>query len=784
MSRDTGGVTIRQPHAAHCRLVRSFGALSDHDFELLIGDLLSAELGVRYELFARGPDGGIDLRHIGDPKEGLDIVQCKHYVKSTFGKLERDARREREKVEKLDPRPRSYRFVTSQGLTVKRKAALREALTPFVASEAEIYGLDDLDVLLNAHPAVERQHVKLWLTGGAQIDALLRAGTFNRSRQLLEETRASLGRYVQSRAYFDAHERLHAERVVILAGPPGIGKTTLARMLMADAALQGYTPVEISGDIEEGNDIFQPDEPQMFYYDDFLGSTFLLDRLRKNEDKRLAQFLRRVSRSKTHLLVLTTREHILRQATELYEHWQLEGIEARRFLLELPSYSRMDRARIFYNHVWESGQLDERARRALVAGDGYGQIIDHPNYNPRLIEHITGLASQRVGNDENAEYLGFAVGVLDNPDLIWRHAFEHQLDDRQRAVLVALASMPTKVTPDDLESAFGGLSDAGGRAFRRALRVLDDSFVSTHREVNHTFVEPINPSIDDFVASWLVESPDEVARAIDGAMFFAQLQWFRRSVVDGLGAHRGEILERLADATMRLFGSRDPGWEEIHWFDEDESRLGRSETEPTARLDWIVELAGVEPTFRRRLGTWFDQTLSAVSAAWRAEHVRDAARPVALTERLIGHGLITDQVLDDVKFFVSFEGGLSHAYRWQQALRLREVDSELFSDEEWTSLVARFRDWATGTLEQSDIADEGEVDEIATTAQRFGVELDDDMVSNAGESARQMQEESRRAAQEERASRQLASEANVPPRPTAPDDPSAVRALFGRLDPG
>jgi hypothetical protein len=30
---------------------------------------------------------------------------------------------------------------------------------------------EDLDVLLDAHPKVERQHVKLWLTGGTQLDA-------------------------------------------------------------------------------------------------------------------------------------------------------------------------------------------------------------------------------------------------------------------------------------------------------------------------------------------------------------------------------------------------------------------------------------------------------------------------------------------------------------------------------------------------------------------------------------------------------------------------------------
>lgn len=67
--------------------------LSDHDFELLARDLLSAELGIRLESFARGRDKGIDLRYLAPPGNLIPpqvpdiVVQCKHYANTGYSGL-------------------------------------------------------------------------------------------------------------------------------------------------------------------------------------------------------------------------------------------------------------------------------------------------------------------------------------------------------------------------------------------------------------------------------------------------------------------------------------------------------------------------------------------------------------------------------------------------------------------------------------------------------------------------------------------------------------------------
>jgi hypothetical protein len=111
-----------------------FGNLSPADFEDLARDLIGRELGVRFEAFAAGPDGGMDGRHA---KGGAKIIlQAKHYAGSTYAGLKSEIKRERSSIDGLAPT--RYVLATSRELTPPRKKELAALIGPSLQNEDDI----------------------------------------------------------------------------------------------------------------------------------------------------------------------------------------------------------------------------------------------------------------------------------------------------------------------------------------------------------------------------------------------------------------------------------------------------------------------------------------------------------------------------------------------------------------------------------------------------------------------------------------------------------------------
>lgn len=484
-------------------------------------DLLELELGLPLESFATGRDEGIDLRYATPAKDAAIVIQCKHFADSTFSSLKSHLRKEVPKVHTIDPK--AYRLATSRRLTPANKVTIKGLFAPYIKRPSWIYGADDLNRLLRKYPEVEKRHFKLWLTSEPILQLVLNNDIFVRTKGFEERTERKLRLYVPNQSFPDALKLLDEQHVCIVAGVPGIGKTMLAEMLTVRHLDDGYEAVVVSDDINEALEVYGADRKQFFYYDDFLGQTSSLEKMAKNEDARLLDFIEQIRTARDKRLVLTTREYVLAQAKLRYERLDRANLDVAKCVIDLADYTRLQRGHILYNHLFFSG-LSQEHKLAFLKDDQYLLVVDHDNYSPRIIETVTNMATHRDVPPE--KFPVFMLQSLDDPREIWRHAFENQLAPEDQLVLLLLASMPPFVRLDLLASSFrevcfGRLGiKVNPVTLKNCLRTLEGTFITIDAYRTERIVSFHNPSVRDFLLGYIDADAQEYFGLLDHAQFF------------------------------------------------------------------------------------------------------------------------------------------------------------------------------------------------------------------------------------------------------------------------
>jgi len=533
-----------------------FSKLNDREFEILAASVIEKELKNKVEIFKSGRDGGVDGRFwIGEKNEG--IIQCKHYLETPYPQLISKLKTEElDKVKKLNPS--KYIFVTSKKLSRKNKQEIKEIFKPYINTEGDIWGLEDLNTFLSKkenQDIVERNY-KLWITSTSVLDILYNNAIKGRSQVTRREIEEKAYRYVVTENHHKGLRILEENNVIILTGEPGIGKTTLADNLAIHYIAKGYEFCDVEENISEAESLFRDNEQKkiLFYCDDFLGSN-MYDAINNKKDSHIVKFISRIKKDKSKKFILTSRTNILNKAYSLSHIFQNLKIRDNEFLLTIKNLTNLDKAKILYNHIYHSN-LPEQFIDIIYEDKRYKEIIKHQNFNPRIIEFITD--SSVIGNLKPENYWTYIIKSLDQPEVIWADYFQNQTDDCVRALTYLTVFNNGKITEDKLRNSYTSflkihtvnMGDSSDKSFEAVRKLATKSLLNRNliKENKYEYVL-FNPSIADFILNAYSNEIDlicSILKSLDNEVSIDYLHALLRSNKINK-SYTGRILENLFD---------------------------------------------------------------------------------------------------------------------------------------------------------------------------------------------------------------------------------------------
>lgn len=502
--------------------------LNDYEFEILCKDIMQEKLGVKLFIFSRGVDAGVDI--CDKEKNPTIMIQVKHYAGSTYSQLKSSLKKEVEKVHQHYPE--KYFVCTSQSLTRKNMLEIVEMFDQFMSNIFCVIDKNEINSFLEdaRNKDIVVKNYKLWLCASNVLSLVNNQDIFIDCAELMLDIDGQIKLFVETQAYHDAIEKLRQNNIIIIIGAPGVGKSTISKMLLLYYAAKGYKVRYVTNnnisEIKRSLSL-AANTKEIVLLDDFLGQHYLnLKDSQPNELKTLISF---VVRSKNKKLILNSRITILNEATQSYLTFKeiMVKYEKNKYLLDLDKMSTLEKAKILYNHLYFNG-VPQKYLSNIKRNRGYLKIVNHKNYNPRIIEYVTQKYNYSTVSSE--DYLKYIIEKLDNPEDVWKDEFRNRLDMSDRIFMNTLYSLSdTTVDSNVLEHAFNARiireakCDTSVNQYKESATRLLNSLIKNVDDKGKIKISVINPSVNDYLFSEITANPNEQIAIIDNAIFYEQI---------------------------------------------------------------------------------------------------------------------------------------------------------------------------------------------------------------------------------------------------------------------
>lgn len=520
-----------------------YNNLSPVEFEYLCQDIMQRKLGISLRRFSAGKDQGIDL--VDDVSNIQVLLQAKHYYNTSFSTLKRDLKAELKKVEKINPK--EYYLCCTSRLTPGNIKEIYALFSDYMQSDKNIITIYEIDAFLTNVENIDilRKHFKLWLSSTNILSAVYNQNIFIDTESLMFDIEKDIRYFVQTDTYDVAKEILLKNRLLILLGGPGVGKTTISKMLVLYFASIGYgIRYSSNGDIADLKKALSSNREQKEFIllDDCLGQSYF--NLKETQETELSSLVKFVHICPDKILLLNSRITIFNEARERSDVFLRMFSDAliRIERIDVEKMQAPEKALIFYALLKKFKVPDEYYNH-IRNEKRYRTLVNHHNYNPRIIEY----AARNYGDTKPGQYYDFILNRVKNPQNVWKDEFERKLTavDRyfmytlytltsrysgikieamKEALQAILPAIKADITLQNFENVLQRLSTSLVRIVAKGLKAVytPEPYYTYYVQDNSREISFLNPSVRDYVAEMF---KDDMLRKffIENAVFFEQI---------------------------------------------------------------------------------------------------------------------------------------------------------------------------------------------------------------------------------------------------------------------
>lgn len=508
----------------------NYGNLSDVEFEYLCQDIMQKRLDVSLRRFTPGRDGGIDLTD--DVEKHNVMVQVKHYNQSPLQSLLSALKREKSKVDRI--KPKQYFICCSRALTPNNIKELYSIFSGYMESDRNIITINEIEEFLQAQENEEilKKHYKLWIDSVGILQEIQNTNIFIDCEVLLSDIEKEKQLFVKTKLFEKAVECLEHNKTLFITGNPGVGKTITSKMLVLYYAAAGYRVrfTSNASDLKELKKALSRNREvkEIILVDDCFGQAYF--DMKDSQNEELLSLIKYINLSQNKLLILNSRVTIFQEAKERKPALvkSLENGECKVFILDMNEMSNIEKAEIFYNHLFFNNTPSEYLYE-IKKDRRYLDIIRHKNYNPRLIEFV--CAPYRYRHLAASQYYAFICKHLRNPQEIWNDEYERRLLKVDRILLSTLYSLSDVLVPESiLKQCFykriekEADIDKTIDQFHAALFRLSEGFVRIVDSMGRKKIGVVNPSVNDYLDGRFKDNILETQSILDNCCAVQQVK--------------------------------------------------------------------------------------------------------------------------------------------------------------------------------------------------------------------------------------------------------------------